>query len=158
MCSRLQKRAAAPQQLPAQGAAKGGFCRLRSPYRSRYLYRGNHLTTLPSAQANLSPVMSDGSGAAHEMGTSQHLLWSLFPRGLMKPSRTLAVKNVSHMLTIALFSAIAPALATEPSAADPDLVQFRQAYTTGSDLAYVVIKYLTDCKNPLVKSALPRTK
>jgi len=152
------------------------------------------------------------------------LLWSHFPRGLMKLRRTLTVKNVSHMLTIAVFSAAAPAVAAEPSAADPDLVQFRQAYTTGSGLAYVVIKdekgdkvyrygdasrqaaqkdtrgymlftcnlphvfvvqkptdkaallkarvvkvgepefseldikYLTDCKNPLVKSALPRTK
>src|SRR5215472_1551253 len=104
------------------------------------------------------------------------------------------------MLTIAVFSVVAPALAADPSAADLDLVQFRQAYTTGSGLAYVVIKdekgdkvyrygdasrqaaqkdtrgymlftcnlphvfgkpefaelhvkYLTDCKNPLVKSA-----
>jgi hypothetical protein len=135
-----------------------------------------------------------------------------------------SVKNFSHMLTIAVFSLVAPAVAADPSTADPDLVQFRQAYMTGSGLAYVVIKdekgdqvyrygdasrqaaqkdmrgymlftcnlphvfvvqnppdkaallkarivkvgepefaeldvkYLTDCKNPLVKSALPRTK
>jgi len=142
----------------------------------------------------------------------------------MKPRRKLTVKNFSYMLTIAVFSVVAPALAADPSTADPDLVQFRQAYTTGSGLAYVVIKdekgdklyrygdasrqaaqkdtrgymlftcnlphvfvvqsppdkaallkarvvkagepefaeldvkYLTDCKNPLVKSAMPRTK
>lgn len=134
------------------------------------------------------------------------------------------MKSCSHMLTIAVFSAVAPFLAADPSAADPELVQFRQAYTTGSGLAYVVmkdekddkvyrygdasrqaaqkdtrgymlftcnlphvfvvqnspdkagllkarvvkvgepgfaeldIKYLADCKNPLVKSALRRAK
>lgn len=134
------------------------------------------------------------------------------------------MKYFCPVLTIAVFGAIAPAVAADPSAADPDLIQFRQAYTTGSGLAYVVIKdengdkvyrygdasrqaaqkdtrgymlftcnlphvfviqkppdkaalqkarvvkvgepefaeldvkYLTDCKNPLVKSALPRTK
>jgi hypothetical protein len=136
----------------------------------------------------------------------------------------LTVKNFALMLTVAAFSAVAPAVAVEPSAADPDLVQFRRAYTTGSGLTYVIIrddkgekvyrygdasrqaalkdtrgymlftcnlphvfvvrnppdkaallkarvvkagepefanldvKYLTDCSNPLVKSALPQTK
>jgi len=27
-----------PKQMPVQGAAKRGFCRLYSPYRSRWLY------------------------------------------------------------------------------------------------------------------------
>jgi hypothetical protein len=115
-------------------------------------------------------------------------------------------------------------MAADAPAADPDLAQFRQAYTTGSGLAYVAIKddkgekiyrygdasrltalrdmrgymlftcnsphvfvvqnppdkaallkarvvkagepdfaafdakYLTGCKNPLVKSALPKTR
>jgi hypothetical protein len=52
----------------------------------------------------------------------------------------LIVKNFCHMLTVAVLSAVAPAVAADPSAADLDLVQFRQAYTTGSGLAYVVIK------------------
>jgi hypothetical protein len=52
----------------------------------------------------------------------------------------LDVKNFTLMLTVAAFNAVAPAAAAEPPAADPDLVQFRQAYTTGSGLAYVVIK------------------
>ena len=134
------------------------------------------------------------------------------------------MKNFCSILTIAVFSAVAPAVAAEPSAADLDLVQFQQAYMTGSGLAYVVtkdekgdkvyrfgdasrqaarkdargymlftcnlphvfvvqnppdkaalqkarvvrvgepefaeldVKYLSDCKNPLVKSALPRAK
>jgi len=144
--------------------------------------------------------------------------------GVMKPRRMITVKDFSHMLTIVVFGVAAPAVAADPSTADQDLVQFRQAYTTGSGLAYVVIKdekgdkvyrygdasrqaaqkdtrgymlftcslphvfvvqnppdkaallkaqvvkagepefaeldvkYLTDCKNPLVKSALPRTQ
>ena len=36
--------------------------------------------------------------------------------------------------------AMTPALAAEQSAADPDLAQFRSAYTSGDGLAYVVIK------------------
>jgi len=123
------------------------------------------------------------------------------------------VRNFCHMLTIALFSVIAPAIAAGRSATNPDLVQFRQVCTTGSGLAYVGIKeekgdkiykdtrdymlftcnlphvfmahnppdkselrkasvvkvgdpefaeldikYLTDCKNLLVKSALPWKK
>jgi hypothetical protein len=134
------------------------------------------------------------------------------------------VKKLALMLAPAAFLAVAPAMAADPPAADPDLAQFRQAYTTGSGLAYVVIKddkgekvyrygdasrqaaqkdtrgyvlftcnsphvfvvqnppdktallkarvvkigepefadldgkYLGSCKNPLVKSALPKTK
>jgi hypothetical protein len=134
------------------------------------------------------------------------------------------VKKLALMLASAAFLAVAPAMAADPPAADPDLAQFRQAYTTGSGLAYVVIKddkgekvyrygdasrqaaqkdtrgyvlftcnsphvfvvqnppdkaallkakvvkigepefadldgkYLGSCKNPLVKSALPKTK
>jgi len=52
----------------------------------------------------------------------------------------LIVRNFCHMLTIALFSVIAPAIAASRSATNPDLVQFRQVCTTGSGLAYVVIK------------------
>ncbi len=36
--------------------------------------------------------------------------------------------------------AITPAFAAEQPAADPDLAQFRSAYTSGDGLAYVVIK------------------
>jgi hypothetical protein len=44
------------------------------------------------------------------------------------------------MLSSAALLVVGPALAADPPAADPDLAQFRQAYTTGSGLAYVVIK------------------
>jgi hypothetical protein len=132
--------------------------------------------------------------------------------------------KLAATLAPAVFLVVAPAMAADPPAADPDLAQFRQAYTTGSGLAYVVIKddkgdkvyrygdasrqaaqkdtrgymlftcnsphvfvvlnppdkaallkarvvkvgepefaeldgkYLTNCKNPLVKSALPKVK
>jgi hypothetical protein len=135
----------------------------------------------------------------------------------------LNVRSLALVLTPA-FLAIAPVMAADAPAADPDLAQFRQAYTTGSGLAYVAIKddkgekiyrygdasrltalkdmrgymlftcnsphvfvvqnppdkaallkarvvqagepdfaafdakYLTGCKNPLVKSALPKTR
>ena len=36
--------------------------------------------------------------------------------------------------------AVTPAFAADPPAADPDLATFRQAYTTGSGLSYVVVK------------------
>src|SRR5262245_29904808 len=134
------------------------------------------------------------------------------------------MNKLAATLAPAVFLVVAPAMAADPPAADPDLVQFRQAYTTGSGLAYVVIKddkgdkvyrygdasrqaaqkdtrgymlftcnsphvfvvlnppdkaallkarvvkvgepefaqldgkYLTNCKNPLVKSALPKAK
>jgi hypothetical protein len=136
----------------------------------------------------------------------------------------LNVKNLALLFTPVAFLAIAPVMAADAPVADPDLSQFRQAYTTGSGLAYVAIKddkgekiyrygdasrltalkdtrgymlftcnsphvfvvqnppdktallkarvvkagepefaaldakYLTGCKNPLVKSALPKTK
>ena len=122
------------------------------------------------------------------------------------------------------FAVLAPALAAEPVKVDPELATFRQAYTAGDGLAYVVVpgdkgervyrygdasretakkdprgymlfscasphvflqeaandktaltkakvvhagepgfaeldaKYLASCKNPFVKSALPKTK
>lgn len=134
------------------------------------------------------------------------------------------MNKLAATLAPAVFLVVAPAMAADPPAADPDLAQFRQAYTTGSGLAYVVIKddkgdkvyrygdasrqaaqkdtrgymlftcnsphvfvvlnppdkaallkarvvkvgepefaeldgkYLTNCKNPLVKSALPKAK
>jgi len=134
------------------------------------------------------------------------------------------VKKLALMLVPATLLAVAPARAADAPAADPDLAQFRQAYTMGSGLAYVVVKddkgetiyrygdasrqsaqkdtrgyvlftcnsphvflvqkpsdkatlmkarvvkagepefadldgkYLSGCKNPLVKSALPKTK
>jgi hypothetical protein len=52
----------------------------------------------------------------------------------------LTMRNFSYTLTIAVFSVVPSALAADPSTADPELVQFRQAYTTGSGLAYVIIK------------------
>jgi hypothetical protein len=47
-----------------------------------------------------------------------------------------------HILSVALAGGllIAPALAAEQPSADPDLAQFRSAYTSGDGLAYVVIK------------------
>jgi hypothetical protein len=135
----------------------------------------------------------------------------------------LHVKKIALMLAFAAF-VVAPAMAADAPVADPDLVQFRQAYTTGSGLTYVVVKddtgekvyrygdasrqaaqkdmrgymlftcnsphvfvvqnppdkaallkarvvkvgepefaaldakYLAGCKNPLVKSALPKTR
>ena len=134
------------------------------------------------------------------------------------------MNKLAATLASAVFLVVAPAMAADPPAADPDLAQFRQAYTTGSGLAYVVIKddkgdrvyrygdasrqaaqkdtrgymlftcnsphvfvvlnppdkaallkarvvkvgepefaeldgkYLANCKNPLVKSALPKAK
>jgi hypothetical protein len=133
------------------------------------------------------------------------------------------VKKIALMLTSAAFL-VAPAMAADAPVVDPDLAQFRQAYTTGSGLTYVVVKdntgekvyrygdasrqaaqkdmrgymlftcnsphvfviqnppdkaallkarvvkvgepefaeldakYLSGCKNPLVKSALPKTR
>ena len=37
------------------------------------------------------------------------------------------------------FAVLAPALAAEPVKVDPELATFRQAYTAGDGLAYVVI-------------------
>jgi hypothetical protein len=131
-------------------------------------------------------------------------------------------KLVLGMFTSAALSVAAPAYAADPVKPDPDLAQFRTAYTSGDGLAYVVIndakgeqvyrygdasrltakkdargymlftcasphvflqdkdkaallkakvvkageqgfaeldaKYLSGCKNPLVKSALPAKK
>ena len=134
------------------------------------------------------------------------------------------MKKLATVAALAAFLAAPAALAADPPAADPDLAQFRTAYTSGDGLAYVVIKddkgervyrygdasrltakkdtrgymlftcasphvfvpqkpedktallkakvvkagepeyaaldakYLAGCKNPLVKSALPKTK
>jgi hypothetical protein len=48
--------------------------------------------------------------------------------------RTLAPAALAAALLAAL-----PAWAAEPQAPDPDLAKFRQAYTSGSGIAYVVI-------------------
>ena len=132
------------------------------------------------------------------------------------------MKKLALILPAAALFAAGPALAADPVTPDPDLSQFRSAYTTGDGLAYVVIngekgeqvfrygdasrltakkdargymlftcasphvylqdkdksallkakvvksgepefaaldaKYLSGCKNPLVKSALPAKK
>jgi hypothetical protein len=136
----------------------------------------------------------------------------------------LNVKKLTLMFALATLMSNAPAMAADAPVVDPDLAQFRQAYTSGSGLSYVVIKndtgekvyrygdasrqaankdtrgymlftcnsphvfvvqsppdkaalvnakvvkvgepefadldgkYLAGCKNPLVKSALPKTK
>ena len=132
------------------------------------------------------------------------------------------MKHLALLAAVAVPLAASPALAAEPKAADPELAQFRAAYTAGTGITYVVIadekgeriyrygeasrqtarkdprgfmlftcaaphvfvqekpehkaallkakvvraddpgfaeldaKYLAGCKNPLVKSALPR--
>ena len=66
--------------------------------------------------------------------------------GLFWLRRMLDVKKLALMLACALFLVAAPVfvaapvMAADPPAADPDLAQFRQAYTAGSGLSYVVIK------------------
>jgi hypothetical protein len=62
------------------------------------------------------------------------------PWGSMKRKRMLDVKKLALRLTSAGFLAVAPATAADQPATDPELAQFRQAYTTGSGLTYVVIK------------------
>ena len=49
---------------------------------------------------------------------------------------------MKHFASLALAGGlmIAPAFAAEPQPADPDLAQFRAAYTSGDGLAYVVVK------------------
>src|SRR5262245_30134959 len=49
---------------------------------------------------------------------------------------------MQHFLSAAFAGALmmAPALAAEQPSADPDLAQFRAAYTSGDGLAYVVIR------------------
>jgi len=51
----------------------------------------------------------------------------------------LNVKKLALMLASGVF-VVAPAMAADAPVADPDLAQFRQAYTTGSGLTYVVVK------------------
>ncbi len=133
------------------------------------------------------------------------------------------MRKLAFAAPLVAILAATPAIAADPPAADPDLAQFRQAYTTGSGLSYCVIaghkgeqvyrygdasrqaaqkdtrgymlftcnsphvfvvqnppdkaallkarvvkagepeyrdldaKYLSGCKNPLVKSAIPKT-
>jgi hypothetical protein len=52
----------------------------------------------------------------------------------------LKVKKPILVLAFATYMSIATAMAADPPAIDPDLAQFRQAYTSGSGLSYVVIK------------------
>jgi hypothetical protein len=49
-------------------------------------------------------------------------------------------KKLAVIAPLALLLAVTPAGAADPPKADPELAQFRQAYTTGTGLAYVVIK------------------
>jgi hypothetical protein len=50
------------------------------------------------------------------------------------------MKKLALILPVAALLASAPAIAADPPAADPDLAPFRQAYTAGSGLSYVVVK------------------
>jgi hypothetical protein len=126
------------------------------------------------------------------------------------------MRRLAIAAPIVAMLAATTAFAADPPAADPDLASFRQAYTTGSGLSYVVVKddkgeriyrygdasrqaaqkdtrgymlftcnsphvfvallkakvvkagepefndldakYLSGCKNPLVKSAVPKAK
>jgi hypothetical protein len=134
------------------------------------------------------------------------------------------VKRLAFAAPVAALLAVTPVFAADPPAPDPDLAQFRQAYTAGKGISYVVVKddkgerifrygdasretakkdtrgymlftcasphvyvvqspadkatllkakvvqagdpayaeldskYVSSCKNPLVKSALPKTK
>src|SRR6476661_10235908 len=49
------------------------------------------------------------------------------------------MKKLAYALALGASLLSVPALAAEPAAADPDLAQFRAAYTSGDGLAYVVI-------------------
>lgn len=50
------------------------------------------------------------------------------------------MKKLALIAPVAALVMAATAFAADPPKADPDLAQFRQAYTTGNGLAYVVIK------------------
>jgi hypothetical protein len=50
------------------------------------------------------------------------------------------VKRLALAAPVAALLAATPAFAAETPAADPELVQFRQAYTSGTGIAYVVVK------------------
>jgi hypothetical protein len=50
------------------------------------------------------------------------------------------LKKLALMVPVAALLAATPVLAADPPKADPDLAQFRQAYTAGKGLAYVVVK------------------
>ena len=50
------------------------------------------------------------------------------------------MKKLALMVPVAALLAATPVLAADPPAADPDLAQFRQAYTAGKGLAYVVVR------------------
>jgi len=50
------------------------------------------------------------------------------------------VKKLALIVPVVALLAATPVLAADPAPADPDLAQFRQAYTTGNGLAYVVVK------------------
>lgn len=49
------------------------------------------------------------------------------------------MKKTAVLATVAGLLAVAPALAADPRAGDPELAQFRAAYTAGSGISYVVI-------------------
>jgi hypothetical protein len=50
------------------------------------------------------------------------------------------VKKIAFVASIAALLAATPALAADQTTPDPDLAKFREAYTSGDGLAYVVIK------------------
>lgn len=57
------------------------------------------------------------------------------------------MRKFALMVPVAALLAGMPALAADPAPADPDLATFRQAYTTGAGLAYVVVN---DAKGELI--------
>jgi hypothetical protein len=50
------------------------------------------------------------------------------------------VRKLALAIPVAAMLAATTAFAADPPAGDPDLAQFRQAYTTGTGLSYVVVK------------------
>lgn len=50
------------------------------------------------------------------------------------------MKKLAYIVPVAALLSVTPALAADPPPPDPELAQFRAAYTAGEGLAYVVIK------------------
>jgi hypothetical protein len=50
------------------------------------------------------------------------------------------VRKLALAAPVAAMLAATAAFAADPAAGDPDLAQFRQAYTSGTGLSYVVVK------------------
>jgi hypothetical protein len=50
------------------------------------------------------------------------------------------VKHIAFVAPLVALLVTTPVMAADPATADPDLAKFREAYTAGDGLAYVVIK------------------